>query len=962
MRATGLPPLFCVAVLAMLSSAMQVVCGQVTPSSWQAESTFYEIFVRSFKDSDGDGIGDFQGILSQLDYLNDGDSTTTDDLGVTGIWLMPINPSPSYHGYDVTDYFAVNPEYGTLSDFQDLLDACHTRGIRVIVDFVGNHSSSQHPRFVASASSPSDPYRDWYVWSDIDPGGDWHWGGNGWYYGLFWSGMPDWNVQNAAVVDYHYDIVDHWLAMGVDGFRFDAVKHLVNEGGTYENHPGTFAYLEAFRNHYLSVNPEAICVGEAWTGSDVIAQYGPPHQDMCFEFGLSGGIISSVNGGDGVAFRGALDYVLDVHQAGAFAPFLSNHDQDRVMSQLGGDVDKAKLAAAVLLTLPGTPFLYYGEEIGMTGAGSHPVVRTPMQWEAGFQGGFTTGTPWSGVQPDVDAVNVTAQDSDASSLLSTYREFIHLRNAEPALRRGETITWDTGSGEVVACLRTLGDQRILVVHNFSGAPQGGVEVVPSALCDGTYAISDLRSGADLGPAAITVGTPWSLPLSMGPRSTVVLRLTGGTTGSCTVPLTVSVDQYPAAPLGLGHLRYRVDGGDEQVVQMDADGAPGWFSKTLQVPEGSTVQWRFQSSQVPADVEEVPAGCGSDQGLGLLERTIQVGSTPVEADRVCFGGCTPCSYPAQQVTLKVDLGDLTPHPDGVHVAGSFQGWNPAGTPMVDEGGGVYSHTLTLGVGETILYKFINGAAWGGLEEIDLEGCGVPNGIGGWNRSLTVMPNTGVLPAVCFEECTPCTTPPGQVLTTFSVDMSLSTEANGGLQLEWNHPDSTLVPMEYNLNGIWTAVTHPLEGQFVEYRFVNGTEAEWLPDGCSGGAPGWRGHIVGTDFGEVFFPCFGACLPCSLLGGCTYTAALNYSTDAMFDDGSCTYAGCTDPAALNFHPAITVNDGTCIYPGVQCGPGTVLDAFGQCIPDPDCVEDINGDGQVGVADILLLLGSFGAICSP
>ena len=252
--------------------------SQPTPPSWQAETTFYEIFVRSFKDSDGDGIGDFQGILSQLDHLNER-TLPPRRTSASGYLLMPINPSPSYHGYDVTDYFGVNSDYGTLADLEALVDECHARGIRVIVDFVGNHSSSQHPHFLASASGPSDPFRDWYVWSDNNPGGDWHGTANGWYYGLFWSGMPDWNVQNPDVVQYHYDIVDHWLGLGVDGFRYDAVKHLVNEGNTYENHPETFAYLEAFRTHYQTTNPEAICVGEAWTSTDVIAQYGPPHLD-----------------------------------------------------------------------------------------------------------------------------------------------------------------------------------------------------------------------------------------------------------------------------------------------------------------------------------------------------------------------------------------------------------------------------------------------------------------------------------------------------------------------------------------------------------------------------------------------------------------------------------------------------------------------------------------------------------
>ena len=928
-----------IAVWLALRCAGAPIQAQVTPDSWQAEATFYEIFVRSFKDSDGDGIGDFQGILSQLDYLNDGDSTTTDDLGIGGIWLMPINPSPSYHGYDVTDYFGVNPEYGTMADFQELLDACHARGIRVIMDFVGNHSSSAHPHFAASSSGASNAFRDWYVWSDVDPGGDWHDGGSGWYYGLFWSGMPDWNVQHQPVVDHHYAIVDHWLALGIDGFRYDAVKHLVNEGGVYENHPGTFAYLSAFRDHYLSVNPEAICVGEAWTGSDVIAQYGPPHQDMCFEFGLSGGIRAALNAGEGTAFRQALDQVLDVHQTGAYAPFLSNHDQDRIMSVLGGDAEKAQLAAAVLLTLPGTPFVYYGEEIGMTGAGSHPNVRTPMQWAAGAQAGFTSGTPWSAAQPDVDLVNVAAQQGDPEALLATYREFIHLRNATPALQRGSTITWDTDMVEAVALLRTLDGERILVAHNFSQAALSDLSVVPVGLCAGEYGVTDIRTGADLGTAMLTPEQGWSLPLALGPGQTAVLQLTGANEATtCTVPVTLGVDVQPvsSSSIQLPHVRYRIDGGTEFAVQMEMTEVDNWWDVTLALPEGAELTWRFQYGQDPAAAETVPPDCGADFGLGLNERSAQVGNAPMSLDRVCFGACAPCFYPPQQVVLKVDLGDLSPHPDGVHVAGSFQGWNPSATEMATTGDGVYTHTVTAEVGETILYKFINGAAWGGLEEIAIADCGVANGLGGWNRSLTIQPGQWV-PVVCFEACTPCVSPPGYILSTYSVDMTFETESWDGLFLEWNHPDSALVPMAYDGNGWWTAVTYPVEGSVVEYRFVNGDNAESLPGGCEGAAEGWRTDLVGAINADFSVPCFGDCAACSFMGGCTYAASPNYDPDAVFDDGSCVITG-------------------------GCGEGTVLGPFGLCIPDDGCAGDLDGDNLVGVGDILFVLSAFGSGCPP
>ena len=950
--------------LFVLCTLTSLLSGQPSSESWTSGTTFYEIFVRSFKDSDGDGIGDLQGLLSQLDYLNDGDSTTSSDLGITGIWLMPVNPSPSYHGYDVTDYFSINPDYGTMDDFQDVLDACHARGIRVIMDFVGNHSSSDHPYFVQSASSAASPFRDWFVWSDQNLGTGWHGASSGWYYGLFWSGMPDWNVQHQPVVDHHYDIVDHWLAMGVDGFRYDAVKHLVNEGNVYEHHPGTFDYLEAFREHYQSVNPDAICVGEAWAGTDVIAQYGPPYLDMCFEFGLAGGIISSLNGGNGAAFKAALEDVLELHQPGAYAPFLTNHDQDRIMSVLGGDVAKAKLAVAVLMTLPGTPFIYYGEEIGMTGAGSHPAVRTPMQWAPGSQAGFTSGTPWSSAQPDVDEVNVAIQSEDPGSLLSTYREFIHLRNAETTLQRGETMTWEATSPEVAASLRTLDGDRLLVVHNFSGAEVIGPQVLPPSLCQGAYGVTDVRTGLDLGAVNLVTGAVWSLPMDLTAHGTAILRLTAlNEAGDCTIPLNLSVDVHPVptTPQEV-HLLYRVNGGQEVAIPMEPHGVPNWWDVSVNVPEGASVSWRFQHGEEASGLEDVPAECGLDLGLGFLERQVAMGAIPITVPRVCFGECSECTYPPQQVTLRVDLDGQPPHPDGVHIAGDFQGWDPAATVMQPEGGGIFSHTLTIGVGETILYKFINGAAWGGLEEVDLEPCGVPNGIGGWNRQLTITPGMGILPALCFEQCAPCEAPPNHILTTFSVDMSLETEHPDGLYLEWNHPDSSWVSMDYGSNGVWTAVAQPLEGEAVEFRFRNGAEAEQLPSGCGGAPAGWRQHLVSADFVDSTVPCFSTCLPCSAQGGCTYPGAANYDAAAVFDDGSCHYVGCTDSQALNYLPVATIDDGSCIQASGVCGPGTVLDAFGLCIPDPACVEDINGDGQIGVGDILLLLSVFGAVCSP
>ena len=222
---------------------------------WWEDDVFYEIFVRSFNDSDGDGIGDFNGIIEKLDYLNDGDPGTNTDLGVSGLWLMPIHPSTSYHGYDVIDYYAVNPEYGTMEDFNRLLDEAHKRGIRVIIDLVLNHTSVDHPWFRA-AQDPMSEYRDWYVWSDTEPSGSgWHASDHGYYFGIFWEGMPDLNYEHPPVTEQMHDVARYWLQdIGVDGFRLDAAKHLIEDGMIQTHTDATHEWYKDFRHVYKDLN------------------------------------------------------------------------------------------------------------------------------------------------------------------------------------------------------------------------------------------------------------------------------------------------------------------------------------------------------------------------------------------------------------------------------------------------------------------------------------------------------------------------------------------------------------------------------------------------------------------------------------------------------------------------------------------------------------------------------------
>ncbi|MEO1022731.1 MAG: alpha-amylase family glycosyl hydrolase, partial [Bacteroidota bacterium] len=393
---------------------------------WWNERVFYEIFVRSFYDSDGDGIGDFNGMTEKLDYLNDGDPTTTTDLGITGIWLMPIHPSPSYHGYDVTDYREVNPQYGTMDEFKAFLDAAHERGIAVIIDFVMNHSSSQHPWFQQSASGNSF-YRDFYRWSDTNPGYSGPWGQQVWhqrnsdyYYGLFWGGMPDINYDNEAVKDSIFSAATFWLEeVGVDGFRQDAVLYIDEDDGNLKNTQGTFDFWEEFNLHVKNINADAFNVGEAWEPTDIVLQYiSNDRLDYAFEFDLAGSILNAVNSGTASSLISQMQKVYDAYPFLQYGTFLTNHDQNRVMNVLGQDINKAKLAASLYLTLPGIPYLYYGEEVGMLGQKPDENIRLPMQWSAASNAGFTTGSPWRTPNSNFRDFNVAQQDTTEGSLFN----------------------------------------------------------------------------------------------------------------------------------------------------------------------------------------------------------------------------------------------------------------------------------------------------------------------------------------------------------------------------------------------------------------------------------------------------------------------------------------------------------------------------------------------------------------
>ena len=466
-----------------------------TATNWWNDTVFYEVFVRSFYDSDGDGVGDINGLIERLDYLNDGDPTTTDDLSVTGIWLMPIMESPSYHGYDVVDYYQVDEEYGTEEDFKRLMAEAEKRGIKVIVDLVLNHTSAQHPWFTEAEADENADKRDWYVWEEEDPGWRgpqgqvvWHESPTGYYYGVFWDQMPDLNLTNEATKSEMQAVARYWLKeMGADGFRLDAIKYLVEEGDMQVGTESTHTWMQDFYVAYKDVNPEAFTIGEVWSPTFEVVKYVGDEVDAAFEFDLAEAILSGVLAQKTDPIARAYRKVVETYPPGQYGVFLTNHDQNRVMSQLIGDENKAKLAATLLLTSPGIPFVYYGEEIGQIGAKPDEDIRRPLQWDSSENAGFSDGQPWRPPYEDFEERNIADQTDDPDSLLSYYRELIRLRNEHEALRTGDWIEVETNQFRTYAFLRYVeGEDPILVLLNLGKDPVTEYELM---LADGVLGIS-----------------------------------------------------------------------------------------------------------------------------------------------------------------------------------------------------------------------------------------------------------------------------------------------------------------------------------------------------------------------------------------------------------------------------------------------------------------------------------------
>jgi maltose alpha-D-glucosyltransferase/alpha-amylase len=492
-------------------------------ADWYKDSIIYQLHVRTFYDSNGDGIGDFRGLQQKLDYLQ--------ELGVTAIWLLPFYPSPLRDdGYDIADYCSVHSSYGTLEDFKSFLAAAHERDIRIIIEMVLNHTSDQHPWFQESRSSRNNPRRDWYVWSETDDRyqgariifldtelSNWAWDpiSKSYYWHRFFSHQPDLNYDNASVREAMWNVMKFWLELGVDGFRLDAVPYLVErEGTSCENLPETHEILRDLRRRLDDSFPAKMLLAEAnqWP-ADVCAYFGEGDEfHMAFHFPLMPRMFMSLKLEDRKPILDILQRTPEIPETCQWCIFLRNHDEltlemvtdverdymydeyardksmrinvgirRRLAPLMDNDRRRIELLNGLLMSLPGTPILYYGDEIGMGDnvyLGDRNGVRTPMQWSGQWNGGFSSADPERLYSPLISnpvygyqAINVESQRRSEHSLLSWKKRMIQVRKSSQAFSRGSIEFLHPPNHRVLAYVRQLGNERVLVVNNLSSSAQ-----------------------------------------------------------------------------------------------------------------------------------------------------------------------------------------------------------------------------------------------------------------------------------------------------------------------------------------------------------------------------------------------------------------------------------------------------------------------------------------------------------
>ncbi len=478
-------------ILLSLLLALSPLTGCAGAADSAPTTVMYEIFVASFQDSDGDGCGDLRGVMDRLDYLQ--------SLGVSHLWLMPIHPSPSYHKYDVTDYYAVDPDYGTLEDFDALAAACHERGMRLVMDLVFNHSSSAHPWFLAACDDQlfhrDGKTADWYVFSDA-PANNFHKvsGCAAYYEGQFGSHMPDFNLNSESLRAEMANIIRFWQGHGADGFRLDAVTSYYV--GAAES---TVDFLRFLCETARQNDPDCYLVGEAWTNDVTILNLYQSGIDSLFNFPASdstGLLVKAALSGKGAAVATALstwnERVKAASPRSVDAPFLSNHDQARARGMLRSKVPNEKAAAMLYLLLPGLPVVYYGEELGMSGSGRDENKRLPMVWSA--DASTWCDAPADADQPQRLKEGAAEQDTDADSLLNCYRALIALRAQAPELLHGQMTALDGGDSAICFFRVDEGAHAVAVAVNVS---QSATLTVPLTAVEGATLSGSYGEGVSL---------------------------------------------------------------------------------------------------------------------------------------------------------------------------------------------------------------------------------------------------------------------------------------------------------------------------------------------------------------------------------------------------------------------------------------------------------------------------------
>jgi maltose alpha-D-glucosyltransferase/alpha-amylase len=490
---------------------------------WYKDAVIYQLHVRTFCDSNGDGVGDFRGLTGKLDYLQ--------ELGINAIWLLPFFPSPLRDdGYDIADYTSVHPAYGSLQDFKDFLAAAHKRRIRVITEMVVNHTSDQHPWFQEARRSRENAKRDWYVWSETDSRyqaariifvdtemSNWAWDpiSKSYYWHRFFSHQPDLNYDNPAVREAIWEVMKFWLDIGVDGFRLDAVPYLVERDGTScENLPETHAIIRDFRSRIDAAYPGKMLLAEAnQRPADVRAYFGNGDEfHMAFHFPLMPRMFLAVKLEDRKPIIEILEQTPQIPDTCQWCIFLRNHDEltleavtdieraymydeyavdkamrinlgirRRLAPMMENDRRRVELLTGLLLSMPGTPIIYYGDEIGMGDnvyLGDRNGVRTPMQWNGGWNAGFSSADPERLYSPLISnpvygyqAINVDSQTRSAHSLLSWTKSVIQTRNAFRVFSRGSIEFLNPSNHRVLAYVRCLGEEKVLVVNNLASSAQ-----------------------------------------------------------------------------------------------------------------------------------------------------------------------------------------------------------------------------------------------------------------------------------------------------------------------------------------------------------------------------------------------------------------------------------------------------------------------------------------------------------